>query len=230
MNTVNAALTAPVAPDLERWLWAGRWLLIAMVPIAYPLALVLPVTWGWENGVIEDLQVVVLLAGLAVALMAFRRLPRPVAMLGLAAVPFWLMAAARELSWGAVFMAPLGMTATGPVYSSSMLWYKPAVHPTLALLTVLSLAVYFRFRVGALLARVWRLRRFPWVEFGLIMVGALASTIAEGHIPLDIGLVPAQGEVLEEIMELVAYGALFLAQLRVLHALAQDTAPPSTPT
>ena len=226
MDTVNAGLVEPAAPDLERWFWAGRWLLILMVPLAYPLAMVLPVTWGWENGVFEDSQVVVLLAGLVVALMAFRRLPRPVAMMGLFAAPFWFMAAARELSWGAVFLTPLEITGNGPVFSSRMLWYKAAVHPTLALLLALALFVLVRFRIDRLIVTVWRNKRFPWVELGLIVLGALASTVAEGHLhieALQLDLSAARQEVFEELMELVAYSALFLAQLRVLHALGCRT-------
>ena len=44
-------------------------------------------------------------------------------------VPVWLLLAARELSWGAALLPPLSIGADGPEYSSSVLWYKPAVAP-----------------------------------------------------------------------------------------------------
>jgi len=90
-------------------------LLLLCLLLCYPLARVIPLEWSWENGVIENAQVVVLLAGLVFAAQAWRRAPQDgVAMLGLCAMPVWFLLAGRELSWGAVFLPPLGLGPEGP--------------------------------------------------------------------------------------------------------------------
>uniref|UniRef100_UPI00190F5564 hypothetical protein n=1 Tax=Microbacterium sp. 18062 TaxID=2681410 RepID=UPI00190F5564 len=43
--------------------------------------------------------------------------------LAVAVVPLWCLMAARELSWGAAFLPPMGFGEDGPTYSSSTLWY-----------------------------------------------------------------------------------------------------------
>lgn len=228
MACLDAPFDATTAPRLlrctllsARTLQAARLLLIALLPIAYPLALILPGSWGWENQVFENAQVVVLLAGFAGASFFSFNGRQPIARLGLVAMPFWAIAAARELSWGAVFLPPLEMTADGPVFSSKMLWYEAAVHPLLALLLGFSVLVFLRFRLDRAVAKLWRDKRLPWLELGLIVVAALISTVAEGHTRIDFGIAYSQKEVLEELMELIAYSALFLAQARAFKALTE---------
>lgn len=226
MACLDSPFDATTAPSPLRrvllsshMLQAARLLLIALLPISYPLALMLPGSWGWENNVFENAQVVVLLAGLVCASICYFKTSLPIARLGLVAMPFWAIAAAREMSWGAVLLKPLEMTADGPLFSSKMLWYHDAVHPLLGLLLGFSVLVFLRFRLGRALARLWQQKRLPWLELGLMVVAGLISTMAEGHTRIDFGIPYAQKEVLEELMELIAYSALFLAQARTFKAL-----------
>ena len=104
-----AADTCRVART-RRLLWAGC---VLWALLGYPMAPWLPVTMGWENGVLENLQLVQLLAGAGLAWW-FARTGH--AALGYTAVMVWLVLAARELSWGAtLWAAPLGMGWSGPI-------------------------------------------------------------------------------------------------------------------
>jgi len=94
----------------------------------YPLSFVLPPRYGWENGWVEAGQVLILLVGLVAALRyATRALDSAGQCFWLMIAPFWLICMGREISWGEVFLKPVHVDEEGPGFSSSLLWYKPAV-------------------------------------------------------------------------------------------------------
>lgn len=205
-----------------RWLSAGSWLLVALLLASYPLATVLPGTWGWENGVLEDAQVLVLFGGLVAALQFCRAANGPLMRrAALGAALLWLIAAARELSWGAVLLEPLLLKPSGPVFSSSQLSYHALIHPLLGLAVAISVLLLALGRVDAAVAQQWRDRRLPRFELALMVAGMLLSTLAEGHFHLSGGLLlpEQQAQVWEELSELIAYAALFLAQQRFFGTL-----------
>ena len=122
--------------------------LLLGVFLCYPLSRSIPLDWGWENGIIENVQVAVLLAGLAFAAIAWRRGPRGgAAMLGLCVMPVWFLLASRELSWGAVFLPPLGFGPEGPVYSSRVLAYRPLSELVGYVALLVAQGVVLRYRV-----------------------------------------------------------------------------------
>ena len=88
-------------------------LAFAGLVLSAPLAFVLPVEWSFENGLIENAQIVVLLGGIILILSVrssmkwFQRF--------FAAV--LLLIVFRELSWGRVFF-PTGMEKFGPIFVS----------------------------------------------------------------------------------------------------------------
>lgn len=179
----------------------------------YPLSTVLPRSWGWENGVLEVLQVLVLLAGAGLALRAWMRSrPLPIATLALCAVPVWLVLAGRELSWGAVFGAPLALTDHGPVYSSRVLWYKPLVPPVVGLLLGMAVVHACRWRLDRLALRLLREGGIPWLVLGLAVLAEAGSSCAEGHLQCTFALRLPHAMVFEELIELFAYTALLVAQ------------------
>ena len=96
--TVAHTFAVPPAADTlgvartRRVLWVAC---VLWTLLGYPIALWLPVTAGWENGVLENLQLAQLLAGAGLAWW-FARTDH--AALGYAAVAVWLVLAARELS------------------------------------------------------------------------------------------------------------------------------------
>ena len=194
----------------------------------YPLSMVLPRTWGWENGVLEVLQVLVLLAGAGLALRAWMRSrPLPIATLALCAAPVWLVLAGRELSWGAVFGAPLAFTDHGPVYSSRVLRYKPLVAPVVGLLLGMAVVHACRWRLDRLALRLLREGGIPWLVLGLAVLAEAGSSCAEGHLQCTFALRMPHAMVFEELIELFAYAALLVAQASLFRrsAATQASAP-----
>ena len=137
-------------------------------------------------------------------------------MLGLCAMPVWFLLASRELSWGAVFLPPLGFGPEGPVFSSRVLPYRPLVPVLAGLLLLASLAVGWRHGVHRFLRRVVAGGGFPWLCVAIVLGAALGSTAGEGHMPEFARDWVAHSQVLEELCELVGYMALVVAQGVVL--------------
>lgn len=197
-----------------------RWIGLAVLVASFALAEALPVWTSFENGPVENTQVVVLLIGAAFA-WAFGRkgdgAPRS-GWFWAATVPVWITMVLRELSWGAVFLTPLAVTAHGPQFSSDLLWYKPYVTPVLQGILVLVVASFLYGRGLQRLGRLIMARRFPLWDLALFVLAMLVSTAAEGHMGLSL---PAfgDGQVTEETSELAGYLFLLSAQCRVFMAL-----------
>lgn len=189
-------------------------LLLALL-CCYPLSLLIPPAWVWENGIVEDGDVIVLGIGCAWAVAAWARdRPAPVALLARSVVPLWAILIGREMSWGAVLFAPEHMTAAGPVFTSHHLWYRPAVAPLLALLFAWSGWSAWRCRLDRQLYGVLARGRFPWLELLVVLAAAAGSSCAEAHLPACVAAL--QNQRFEELVELVGYVALVAVQARVL--------------
>lgn len=220
----SPAFLPAVLPSVRRP--SGTFLLLLLMLGCYPLSMVLPRTWGWENGVLEVLQVLVLLAGAGLALRAWMRSrPLPIATLALCAVPLWIVLAGRELSWGAVFGAPLALTDHGPVYSSRVLWYKPLVPPLVGLLLGMAVVHACRWRLDRLALRLLREGRIPWLVLVLAVLAEAGSSCAEGHLQCSFALRLPHAMVFEELVELFAYLAVLVAQASVFWQGAPASAP-----
>lgn len=194
----------------------------------YYAAPCLPPVLGWENGLIENTQVLILLWGGCWACAEARNATKqPNQAFWWVITPIWCVMALRELSWGAVLLMPLHMDpVTGPIFSSSQqVFYKPLVSPVLVLLVAGQLVAALRWRLDRLLPVLWRANAIPLLEIGLFIVCFLVSTAAEGHMGMHIsGLDEGSAQLLEEWAELLAYIALFIGQARVLLALRAHSA------
>lgn len=200
---------------------------VLIILISCWLAPLLPVTTGWENGPIENSQVVILLGGFfCAAIFYFRQSEARLKALWLCIMPVWLILAMRELSWGAVFYPPLEFFGyTGPVFSSRIqLWYKPFVTPVVLILLGLSLFHFLRTRQYRTLSALFRARSVPVTEFLVVVILMIASAASEGHmgsaVKMRMNLHMGAPQVFEESVELFAYLTLVLAQFRVLRGLA----------
>lgn len=221
MNALSAYFDQ-VDPDrviLQRCLLLGLFLCL-------PLSLAAPLEWGWENGVVENVQVLVLLAGLFFAFQAWRLGPKgDASTLALCLLPVWLLLTGRELSWGSVFLDPLGFGPDGPIYSSRVLWYRPLVPPFAGLMLLASLWLAWRQRLHRHLLRLVADGRFPWMTIVLVLGAALGSTAGEGHLPAFARHLVAHSAVLEEMSETVGYLAMVVGQGIVLRNRAPVKAP-----
>ncbi|MFV7435448.1 hypothetical protein ACNPNU_28195, partial [Pseudomonas shirazica] len=72
---------------------------------------------------------------------------------------------------------------SGPLYSSSLLAYKPFVYPALARGLLGCVVFALRGRVLALLEQLLTTTPFVWAELGLAVLALLAATYAEGNMP-----------------------------------------------
>jgi hypothetical protein len=211
-------MTDPIPLPASRRL---AWCLWLAFLACYPLSQWMPPAWAWENGMLENIQVALLLAGALWALLAWRRLrPGPAAVLAACAVPVWLLLAGRECSWGAVFLPPLGFDKDGPVYASRILWYRPLVGPFAGAVLGGLLLLAWRHRLGRLIKDLIVRRRFPWGILVVVVVVGYAATFAEGHLRPVTGFIFDQADAYEELAELVGYLALLAMQGCVLRELA----------
>lgn len=194
----------------------GEWLLLAALVACYPLSAMLPSGWGREGGILENAQVLVLMAGAVAGFAAFQRLrPDRLGLLALWSAPVWLLLAGRELSWGRVLLpAPDSHLATGALMSG-LLWLQACVKPGAIVLALGLLYSAWRYRIDTIVRAAFA-RRMPWLCLAIGLAAALGSTCAEGHMNCSFGLVAARSALLEELVELVAYVALFMIQDSVL--------------
>jgi len=189
----------------------GYWQLLLALPCCYFLAHLIPARWAWENGVIENIQVAVLVfGGVYAAAVWYRNGIQGEALLARCVLPVWLMLGGRELSWGAVFLAPTGFSEQGPWYSSQYLWYRPAVTPVLIVLLAWTLWSAYRGRLDRTVFESIGARHMPWIEIGVVLVAAICSSLAEQAS--NALLMPSTAQCLEELTELLGYVALVVLQ------------------
>lgn len=168
---------------------------LTAVILSLPLTFVLPVEWSFENGLIENLQVIVLLIG-AIFVLSVRSdvwLQRFLAA-GL------MLIVMRELSWGRVFF-PTGIEELGPVFVS-MADYKYRVHVYIFLAIYISAMLFMLIRLVPV-KKIFLCPQ-PLFAFVVILIAIILNYI--GDKGLFIG--KACGQVLEELNELILYMTL----------------------
>lgn len=183
--------------------------------VSYPVAQILPSWVSWENGPVENAQVVVLFFGMVQALLYQKSGTSDWKWLWRGAALIWFICAVRELSWGAVFLDPIHMSEEGPFFSSSQLWYKPAIMPALIISIVLAAFLMLKNGSHELPRPLQRSGGLPWTEFLLATLCMMISTAAEEHLGLTTGLTGAAAQNLEELSELAAYIFLLTGQYRI---------------
>ena len=168
----------------------------AAVILSVPLAFVLPVEFSFENGLIENTQVIVLLIE-AIFILSVRS--ESVWLQRFLAAGFVLIVF-RELSWGRVFF-PIGMETYGAVFVDMADYkYRLQVYIFLAIYIAAMLFMLIRF---VPVKKIF-FGKQPLAAFGVIFIAALFNYM--GDHGLIIG--KACGQVLEEFNELILYMTL----------------------
>lgn len=204
---------------------SSTWLMLGGLCACFMLAMGLPVSWGWENGPLENFQAVILLVGMWVAVMAaWQQRGMSAGNIWWVAAMFWLGMLGRELAWGAVFLPAQGFDPeSGPRYTSSILWWKPAV--MWVCLGMLGACAYWvlRYRlVPRVLMRWLRERAMPWGCLGIFVLAMVLSAMAEGHAKLPIFHLPEMTLMaMEEMAECWAYLALWWGQWVLVHHMQE---------
>lgn len=222
-QTLQAAPFLQDTPATSTPVRMGNLMLAALLVLSFPLTYVLPQSWGWENGLLEDIQAVNLLLGLlAAAYAAYRQRGTAAAPLWWVAMPFWLVFLGRELAWGAAFLPAIGHNQWGPTISSSVLWFRPAVPWVCSALLLMCIYWMLRHQIwGRVLVRLQREQAWPVLSIVIFALAMVISTNAEGHGFVHLqDWFGTQVVVLEELVETWGYAALWLAQW----ALVQQTA------
>jgi hypothetical protein len=189
---------------------------LAVLLFGYPASFFLPSWTGWENGPVEDLQVVAYAIGfLQAGIIAYRSEGNWRA-LWLAVMPIWFLLAMRELSWGAVFHNPSGFDKHGPTYAASqLLWYNAAVGPMAAAIFLLGVGSALKGKVWKLLPEIARQKQIPWIECLAAGVCVILMTATEHHMGMSLDAFLGEGQIFEEMAELAAGIFLLTAQQRV---------------
>lgn len=192
-----------------------KYILLMIIILSYIVGGYLPPAWGWENSPLEWSQVVILSIG---ALMSGKwsqearaagRYHHAHFLAG--AIPLWLLMVGRELSWGRVFY-PLGVDpVTGPFFISvAQLPYGPIVYPVITLIILIWLYSLIKYKLYAIPYQLHQQGSFPMGEFLLVIFSFVVANIAEKKLDF---------EIMEEIVECVAYLSLVLTAYRVKVAL-----------
>ena len=174
---------------------------LALVPIAVMLFFFLSPSVAYENGPLENLQVIQLVIGALVANTAARKaFDKDARNIWYCGAVTFLLCAGRELNWGRVFYPVADHNKFLPL---KVLWYGPVVYP---LLTVIILGTLYMLWRSNLLSYI-KNTKIPFWDLILFAVLYLAANYAE-HRPMIFFEQHFDGEILEELFECLCYWLL----------------------
>ena len=171
---------------------------ILILIVAYPLALILPVSISFENGFLENLQVLILIVGSLYNLKLIAdSIDKEIGAFHLWSAVFMIFMAFRELSWGRVFF-PIDMEDNGPVFIAMKDFsWRIEVH--------IMIALFILFLILFMLKYLPLIRIFNCHLPFLIILAMIISIIFSyvGDHGMLIGKL--QGQIVEEFGELAFY-------------------------
>ena len=180
------------------------WFILGLIYLGlmFVLEAILPEWMGNENGVIENLQMLWLLAGIVYCYkMASAKMYDwcgKQSSLWYAGSIFFFLLAAREISWGRA----LFYHADGRMYKySDMGLYGHLVHPMVGVLIVVMLFLLWRGKF----INFFKAIKFPVMDFVL-----LVAFIIMGWVGEKANFVGFHGMVAEELAEFGAYMMMFI--------------------
>lgn len=188
------------------WRWITPYTKISLIIMlfAFILSIFSPPAWAVENGPVEWLQVVVLLATcilvvfvyyFGVGTLANRRLL-------LWTIPLWLLVIGRELGWGREVVRALEVTQKLPD-----IWYKWFVYPAIVAVSAVTLGGLLRNGLLAEVRRWHRFGRVPVVDIIIIVGVSVMVELVEHH---SRGFFGDREQVYEEFAELAVFIAVFI--------------------
>ncbi|MBQ0066865.1 MAG: hypothetical protein KBS60_01565 [Phascolarctobacterium sp.] len=173
------------------------WLFLLLMPV---LKIYLPASWGDENGVMENLQMVWLFLGVVWCWREARSKDLPdwggnTSAFWYSGLIFYILLIGREVSWGRAFF----MDVNGHMIQwEEMGIYGVLAHPIIGVLIVLLLFFLWRSKFWIFAVKMWK--KFPYPELCLFFIYVFAQHVAEHmHCPLW------DGELAEELAETGAY-------------------------
>jgi len=168
------------------------------VAIAVLLFFFLPPAVAYENGPLENLQVVELVVGAGVAYVAGKKaIDKDAGNIWYSGAVTFLICAGRELNWGRVLYPASDHNKFLPLKS---LWYGPLVYPLLTIVILATLYMLWRSNLFSYINKT----KIPFWNFVLFIVLYFAASYAE-HKPMTFGGQHFDGEILEELFECICY-------------------------
>jgi hypothetical protein len=182
---------------------------------AYPLAIVLPDFWAWEDGPLEWLQAGILFANVIIAFRYSQKTSHKIwTQYWLAQIPFWLILFSRETSWGAAFLPIKSFDIQhGPgLIPLRELWYRPIVYPTLAILFLTTVLLISKYKLYKIPLQLLKEKRFPLFPLTIAIFAASAATCFEKDLWLLPGVL---NQILEEYLETVCYIGISVTNFKI---------------
>lgn len=178
-------------------------LLILYALLLYPVSGMLPDWASFENGPIENAQVLLLLlCGGMCVWFARHTLLSPAQKIWLPSAGIFLILALRELSWGRVFFIRAYSEAGEPILiSSSEMPFYTAIHACVGFIAVLCLYFLVRFVPWK---HIFKEIPFPWIHFLAIIICIVLTTLGDHHSLFHT----IRDQQIEELAELLMYALL----------------------
>lgn len=174
---------------------------LALVPVAVVLFFFLSPWTAYENGPLENLQVIQLVLGSFVSYLAARKASdKNEKNIWYCGTVTFLIFAGRELNWGRIFY-PTG--DHNMFISMKNLWYGPVVYPLLTVIIIATIYTLWRSNLFAYIKKI----KIPFWDLSLFVVLYLAANYAE-HRPMVFFDQQFDGEILEELFECLCYWLL----------------------
>jgi len=168
-------------------------------------AIFLPASWGEENSPIEWTQVIILsfvcVTTIMTRIYGVGTLARRKLFLWL--TPIWLIAIGRELSWGRV----LYVDSTGNFIKLTDFWYGLYVYPFIFCMIIFTLWGLLKHGLIKEIRNWIYLGTMPLLELLITFGAGVVATLVEHY---SFGIFGSNGELFEELAELVCYSGLLL--------------------
>ena len=156
---------------------------------------------AYENGPLENLQVVQLVLGALLACLAAKKaFTRDASNIWYCGAVIFLLCAGRELNWGRVFYPLADHNDFVPLKE---LWYGSIVYPILTAIILGTLYMLWRSKIFAYIEIV----KLPFWDLLLFIILYFAANYAE-HKPMFFFGQHFDGEILEELFECLCYWLL----------------------
>ncbi|WP_298703721.1 hypothetical protein [uncultured Veillonella sp.] len=190
--------------------------------LAIPLGVILPSHYFWENGLIENLEALVLLGASCMAFIWTKRSEGNLSYFFFACALLFLVAFGRELSWGRVFY-PVGMNGEGPTFASiKEVWFGAYLPWVLGLLilTIIGALGKARHLVKRILIHYSKDKLVILYAILFILGLTLGETVFERNwVPaLDL-----YHQNYEELAELIGYWSAYCMIYKIRLNLLRDT-------
>jgi hypothetical protein len=186
-----------------------KWFLLIALATAFLTRQHLPCSWSWEDGPVENAQVIILAVGMVLSLwwgykakavkhIAFARFWIWMA-LG------WLILVGRELSWGRVLFVMNPGSHEPAFISLHDLKFGFIIRLLPIILMLLWVFGLIRSKFYRIPFQLVRERRFPVSEFAITLLAVVLMNLAEGII---------NSQIMEETTEAIMYLSLIVVVIQ----------------